>query len=76
MASKIKSLGDYKVNKYNEVNYIKRFINGVSKKEIEEMFKKHLLEGFISILIGNELLKNRYWEKGFFRGMHISANCT
>ena len=56
MKQKIKSLAYYKVSKYNEVEYIKRFIDGVSKKEIEEMFRKHLLQGFISILIANALL--------------------
>ncbi len=51
MKNKNRSLNYYRVSKYNEVDYIKRFILGVNKKELEEMFRKPLLEGFLSMLI-------------------------
>jgi hypothetical protein len=50
-------LSKYSLNKYNEINYIKRFVNGVSKEELKEMFSHHLLDGFITILQGVKLLK-------------------
>ncbi len=53
----MRTLNDYRVSKYNEGEYIKKFINGVSRKELEEMFTKHLLQGFITTLIGTKLLK-------------------
>ena len=56
--NKKRPLSYYRLNKYNEVNYTKRFILGVSKKEIEEMFRKHLLEGFLTQLIGVRLLES------------------
>jgi len=58
----MKNLNEYKLNKYNEINYIKKFVNGVTKEELKEMFRKHLLEGFLTILIGlnhNEKLKSK-----------------
>ncbi len=57
--NKLQELKYWKLNKYNQVDYIKRFVNGVSKKELIEMFRKHLLEGFVTLLIANKLLKNQ-----------------
>jgi len=54
----MKNLNEYKLNKYNEINYIKKFVNGVTKEELKEMFRKHLLEGFLTILIGTQLLNH------------------
>jgi len=56
---KRQQLSYWKLNKYNEIDYIKKFVNGVSKKELIKMFRKHLLEGFVSLLIGSHLLKNK-----------------
>lgn len=54
----MKELNHWKLNKYNEVDYIKKFVNGVSEKELIEMFRKHLLEGYLTLLMATHLLKN------------------
>ncbi len=55
----MQKLDYWNLNKYTEIDYIKRFVNGVTEKELREMFRKHLLGGFITILIGNDLLKKK-----------------
>lgn len=53
-----RSLSYYNLNSYNEMSYIKRFVNGVSKEELEQMFTKHLLNSFLTVLIGTHLANN------------------
>ncbi len=55
----MKQLSEWKLNKYNEIDYIKRFVNGVSKKELNKMFGKPMLKGLLTTLIGVELLKKQ-----------------
>ncbi len=52
----MKTLEYYRVSKYGEIDYIKKAINGLSEKEIEKIFTKHLLNGFITTLIATHLL--------------------
>jgi len=53
----MKQLSHYQLNKYNEVSYIKRFVNGVTPKELEDMFEDKLTGGFITTLIGTHINK-------------------
>ena len=53
----MKQLSKFKLNKYNEVFYIKKFINGMSKKDWKDFLNRPLIGGFMSILVGVECLK-------------------
>lgn len=57
--AKMKTLEYYKLNKYNEVDYIKKFVVGISKEELIKMFRKHIIGGFLTQLIGTKLLKEK-----------------
>ena len=51
---KMKQLKDYRVTSRSEVWATKRFING---ETFDEVFPRHLMKGFLTILAGVELLK-------------------
>ena len=45
----------WELSKYNEIPYIKKFVDGISKQELEALFYPHLLNGFLATLIGTTL---------------------
>ncbi|KKN18634.1 hypothetical protein LCGC14_0953890 [marine sediment metagenome] len=54
----MKKLNDWNLDGHSEANYIKRFVNGVSEKELTEMFRKPLMmEGLVSMLMASNCIK-------------------